>query len=49
MAIDTAGLENEINENSLQQKMFEQAQLAVIDADLCLFVVDGKEGVTNDS
>lgn len=47
VVIDTAGLENEINENSLQQRMFEQSQIAVMDADLCLFVVDGKEGVTN--
>lgn len=46
MVIDTAGLENEIDANSLQQRMFEQSQMAVMDADLCLFVVDGREGVT---
>ncbi len=44
-AIDTAGLENEIKGNALTQKMVEQTNFAVIDADLCLFVVDGREGV----
>ncbi len=47
MAIDTAGLENEIKADSLEEKMVEQTYLAVADADLCLFVVDGKEGVVN--
>ncbi|HLD77291.1 MAG TPA: ribosome biogenesis GTPase Der [Rickettsiales bacterium] len=45
IAIDTAGLENEIKGNVLTQKMVEQTNLAIIDADLCLFVVDGREGV----
>jgi GTP-binding protein len=44
--IDTAGLENEIDENSLEKRMFDQTQIAVIDADLCLFIVDKKEGIT---
>ena len=47
MAIDTAGLENEIDNKSLESRMVEQTQLAVVDADLCLFVVDGKEGIVN--
>jgi GTP-binding protein len=47
MAIDTAGLENKINDKSLEKRMVEQTEIAVSDADLCLFVVDGKEGVTN--
>jgi GTP-binding protein len=46
-AIDTAGLEHEINGNNLTQKMVEQSFLAVADADLCLFVVDGKTGIVN--
>ena len=47
-AIDTAGLEHEITNNSLEQRMVEQTQFAVDDADLCLFVVDGKAGLNND-
>ncbi len=46
IAIDTAGLENEISEKSLEKRMVEQTEAAVADADLCLFVVDGKTGVT---
>ncbi len=46
LAIDTAGLEDEVDDKSLEKRMFEQTQMAVMDADLCLFVVDGKEGVT---
>jgi GTP-binding protein len=45
IVIDTAGLENEITAASLEKRMVEQTELAVSDADLCLFVVDGKEGV----
>jgi len=48
MAIDTAGLEHEINDKSLEKRMVEQTELAVADADLCLFVVDGKVGVTKE-
>ena len=47
MAIDTAGLENEIDKSSIENRMFEQTQAAIADADMCLFVVDGKGGVTN--
>ncbi len=46
VVIDTAGLENQINDSSLEQRMVEQTELAVSDADLCLFVVDRKDGVT---
>ncbi len=46
MTIDTAGLENQITDKSLEKRMMEQTELAVSDADLCLFVVDGKDGVT---
>ena len=47
LAIDTAGLENENADESLERRMFEQTELAIVDADLCLFVVDAKVGVTN--
>ncbi len=47
VVIDTAGLENQITDRSLEKRMMEQTEAAVADADLCLFVVDGKEGVTN--
>lgn len=47
MAVDTAGLENETSNESLEKRMFEQTSLGVADADLCLFVVDAKSGVTN--
>lgn len=46
IAIDTAGLENEISDRSLEKRMVEQTEAAVADADMCLFVVDAKEGVT---
>ena len=48
IAIDTAGLEHRINDASLEKRMVEQTQFAVDDADLCLFVVDGKLGLNND-
>lgn len=47
MVIDTAGLENEIDDKSLEKRMFEQTELAIADADLCLLVIDGKSGVNN--
>ena len=47
LAIDTAGLENENANDSLEKRMFEQTALGVDDADLCLFVIDAKTGVTN--
>lgn len=47
MVIDTAGLESQISEKSLEKRMVEQTEAAVADADMCLFVVDGKEGITN--
>jgi len=48
IVIDTAGLENNLIENSISQKMVEQTEFAVGDADLCLFVVDAKSGIQND-
>lgn len=46
IVIDTAGLENNISDKSLEKRMVEQTEVAVADADLCLFVVDIKEGIT---
>ncbi len=48
VVIDTAGLEHKISDKSLEKRMVEQTEFAVSDADLCLFVVDAKEGVTNE-
>lgn len=44
---DTAGLENEILDSSLEKRMVEQSEIAAAAADLCLFVVDGRVGITN--
>jgi GTP-binding protein len=43
--IDTAGFESG-PEGSLTQRMTEQTRLAIAEAEVCLFVVDGREGVT---
>lgn len=45
MIIDTAGLESKVGNNSLEARMIEQTYAAIADADLCIFVVDGREGV----
>ncbi len=42
---DTAGLEN-AKEGSLAQRMSNQSERAVLDADVVLFVIDGRAGVT---
>lgn len=42
---DTAGLEN-AKEGSLAQRMSNQSERAVLDADVALFVIDGRAGVT---
>lgn len=44
--IDTAGLESDVGENDLENRMIAQTKLAVMDADLSIFVVDYKTGVT---
>lgn len=43
--IDTAGLE-EAEEASLENRMMQQTSYAVDEADVCLFVVDGRSGLT---
>lgn len=45
--VDTAGLEDG-KEGSLQRRMFAQSEAAVSDADLALFVIDSRTGVTPD-
>jgi len=42
--IDTAGLED-ADEESLQGRMREQTDLAIEEADLCLFLVDARSGI----
>lgn len=44
--IDTAGLEQDLNDKQLEKRMVDQTEAATLDADLCLFVVDGRAGVT---
>ena len=44
--IDTGGIE--IANRPLQEQIRMQAQLAIDEADVVLFVTDGKKGVTND-
>ena len=43
--IDTAGYEN-IDDESLQSRMQKQTELAIAEADVCLFVIDGRAGLT---
>ena len=43
--IDTAGLEK-ANDDALEARMLEQSRTAMVEADLLLFMVDGRVGVT---
>ncbi len=43
--IDTAGLED-VNDNSLESRMLQQTEQAVADADVILFLLDARAGVT---
>ncbi|MEM1364623.1 MAG: GTPase, partial [Pseudomonadota bacterium] len=45
--IDTAGLED-VDEDSLEGRMREQTQMAIEEADMCLFLVDARAGITPD-
>jgi GTP-binding protein len=45
-AIDTAGLDNDLNLKDTEAKMLEQSKIAISDSDLCIFVTDYKTGVT---
>jgi len=44
--IDTAGIEELKQTSSLNSRMSAQSELAIAEADLCLFVVDGRIGIT---
>jgi GTP-binding protein len=44
--IDTAGLESDVMPDDLETRMISQTKVAVMDADLSIFVVDYKAGVT---
>ncbi|MGE0734707.1 MAG: ribosome biogenesis GTPase Der [Alphaproteobacteria bacterium] len=46
--IDTAGLERSDSEASLQRRMLTQTMQALDEADLALFVVDARAGITNE-
>ena len=43
--IDTAGWDRDIKRDQLEARMVEQTEIAIREADLCLFVVDGRAGV----
>lgn len=43
--IDTAGWERDIVKDQLEARMIEQTEIAIREADLCLFVVDGRAGI----
>ncbi|MFC1659640.1 ribosome biogenesis GTPase Der [Pseudomonadota bacterium] len=45
--IDTAGLEYEIAEDKLESRMMKQTEIAVLESDLCLLIVDGREGLNS--
>lgn len=44
--IDTPGLEEELDETKLENRMMLQTKAAVNEADICLMVIDGRAGVT---
>ncbi|MDR2760657.1 MAG: ribosome biogenesis GTPase Der [Rickettsiales bacterium] len=44
--IDTAGWSAGLSSEKLEFKMAKQAELAMTEADLCLFIVDRREGIT---
>ncbi|MDR2777804.1 MAG: GTP-binding protein, partial [Rickettsiales bacterium] len=44
--IDTAGWENNSPRGSLGERMTKQSEIAIAEADVCLFMVDGLAGVT---
>lgn len=46
MIVDTAGWENNIKKEQLEHRMVEQTEIAVTSADLCLFMVDNRSGIT---
>lgn len=45
VVIDTAGLED-VNDDSLEARMRQQTEMAIAEADICLFMIDVRAGVT---
>ena len=45
--VDTAGLEYNLTDKQLESRMVKQTEIAVFNADLCLFVVDARAGITS--
>lgn len=43
--IDTAGLEYNLTDKQLENRMVKQTEIAVFDADLCIFMVDSRVGI----
>lgn len=43
--VDTAGLEYNLSDQQLESRMVKQTEIAVFNADLCLFMVDGRNGI----
>lgn len=43
--VDTAGLEYNLTDKQLETRMVKQTEIAVFNADLCIFMVDGKNGI----
>ncbi len=43
--VDTAGLEYNLTDKQLESRMIKQTEVAVFNADLCLFMVDNKVGI----
>ena len=43
--VDTAGLEYNLSDKQLETRMVKQTEIAVFDADLCLFLVDSKVSI----
>jgi len=46
--IDTAGLEEDIQKEEIKQKTIKQTNYAIEESNICLFIVDGTVGVTQD-
>ncbi|GMO58591.1 MAG: ribosome biogenesis GTPase Der [Rickettsiales bacterium] len=44
--VDTAGLEYDLKGKILESKMVQQTEEAIFNADMSIFVVDGREGIT---
>lgn len=43
--VDTAGLEYDLTGKELESRMVKQTEIAVFDSDLCLFMVDARDGI----